>query len=206
MTVHKHHIIPRHMGGSDDPSNLIELSIEDHARAHEKLFNEHGRWQDMIAWKALSGLVTMSEASRLARIEGCKLGGRITYEKHGLPHERMTEESAKRYIEGRKLGALMQPKAAKSQGGKTTALLAHGIHAPENAGKGGKSQFNMKQGIFAPENLGMGGRIGGKIGGKVAIPHLLSLRHLCHECGKVTTPKWMNHHKAKTGHIITVQI
>jgi hypothetical protein len=202
MTVHKHHIIPRHMGGSDDPSNLIELSIEDHARAHEKMFNEHGRWQDMIAWKALSGLVTMSEASKLARVEGCKLGGRITYEKHGLPHERMSEEGAKRHAAGRRLGALAQPKEAKARGGKNNTMETR-----IKAGKaGGKMAVEMGLGIFAPENRGMGGRIGGKIGGKVAIPHLLSLRHLCHECGKVTTPKWMNHHKAKTGHIITVQI
>ena len=33
---HKHHIIPRHMGGTDDPSNLIELTIEEHAEAHRR--------------------------------------------------------------------------------------------------------------------------------------------------------------------------
>ena len=28
MTIkHKHHIIPRHMGGTDDPINLVELTI-----------------------------------------------------------------------------------------------------------------------------------------------------------------------------------
>ena len=26
---HKHHIIPKHAGGTDDPDNLIELSIID---------------------------------------------------------------------------------------------------------------------------------------------------------------------------------
>ena len=25
---HKHHIVPKHMGGSDNPENLIELTIE----------------------------------------------------------------------------------------------------------------------------------------------------------------------------------
>jgi hypothetical protein len=49
------------MGGSDDPSNLVELTIEEHAEAHRKLYEEHGRWQDEIAWKALSGSVGQDE-------------------------------------------------------------------------------------------------------------------------------------------------
>jgi hypothetical protein len=31
---HKHHIIPKHMGGTDDSDNLVELTIEEHAEAH----------------------------------------------------------------------------------------------------------------------------------------------------------------------------
>ena len=59
---HKHHIIPKHMGGSDDPSNLIDLTVEEHAEAHRKLFEEHGRWQDEVAWKCLSGMIGQEEA------------------------------------------------------------------------------------------------------------------------------------------------
>jgi hypothetical protein len=54
---HKHHIIPRHVGGSDDPSNIIELTIQEHAEAHRKLYEEHGRWQDKLAWQALTGMI-----------------------------------------------------------------------------------------------------------------------------------------------------
>jgi len=60
---HKHHIIPRHMGGSDDPSNLIELTIEKHAAAHKKLWEEHGRWQDELAYKGLCKLLSQDEIS-----------------------------------------------------------------------------------------------------------------------------------------------
>jgi hypothetical protein len=31
---HKHHIVPRYLGGSNDPENLIKLSYEDHFQAH----------------------------------------------------------------------------------------------------------------------------------------------------------------------------
>ena len=43
MTIyHVHHIIPKHMGGTDDPSNLTQLTIEEHAEAHRILYEEHG--------------------------------------------------------------------------------------------------------------------------------------------------------------------
>jgi hypothetical protein len=62
MTIyHKHHIVPKHMGGTDDPSNLIELSIEEHAEAHRKLFEQYGHWQDELAWKGLLGIIPNAE-------------------------------------------------------------------------------------------------------------------------------------------------
>jgi hypothetical protein len=66
MGKHKHHIIPKHAGGTDDPENLIELTVEEHAEAHRKLYEEDGRWQDLVAWKALSGQITTDEARREA--------------------------------------------------------------------------------------------------------------------------------------------
>ena len=45
------------MGGTDDPSNLVELTIEEHAEAHRKLFEEPGRWQDELAWKGLAKII-----------------------------------------------------------------------------------------------------------------------------------------------------
>jgi hypothetical protein len=50
------------MGGSDDPSNLVELTIEEHAQAHLDLYNEHGWHQDLVAYRMLLGQVTKAEA------------------------------------------------------------------------------------------------------------------------------------------------
>jgi hypothetical protein len=68
---HKHHIVPKYMGGSDDPSNLIELTIEEHAQAHLELYNKFGNKQDLIAYRALSGQMTQAEAL----LEKNRLGG-----------------------------------------------------------------------------------------------------------------------------------
>lgn len=70
---HKHHIIPRHMGGTDDPSNLVELTVEEHAEAHRKLFEQYGHWQDELAWKGLSGSIGKEEII-LTKIVKANLG------------------------------------------------------------------------------------------------------------------------------------
>ena len=62
--THIHHIIPKHMGGTDDSSNLFECSVEQHAELHFALYLEHGHWQDWIASQALSGQITSDEIRR----------------------------------------------------------------------------------------------------------------------------------------------
>lgn len=63
---HIHHIVPRHMGGTDESSNLIKLTVKDHAEAHRKLWEEYGNEYDLIAWKCLSGQIDSMEATVLA--------------------------------------------------------------------------------------------------------------------------------------------
>ena len=72
---HIHHIIPKHMGGTDDPSNLIELSVEEHAAAHWKLYEEHGNELDKIAYEALSGMIGQEEVIKKVLSESGKRGG-----------------------------------------------------------------------------------------------------------------------------------
>jgi len=44
----------------------MEVSVEEHAELHLALYLEHGRWQDWVAFHALSGQMTMGEAKREA--------------------------------------------------------------------------------------------------------------------------------------------
>jgi hypothetical protein len=57
------------MGGNDDPTNIIELTVEEHAEEHRKLYEQHGKWQDFIAWKGLEGRIGKEEIERLIHIQ-----------------------------------------------------------------------------------------------------------------------------------------
>ena len=60
------------MGGTDDPSNIVELTIEEHAEAHRLLYEEHGRWQDRVAWLGLSGQIGKEEIIQMKCSEAGK--------------------------------------------------------------------------------------------------------------------------------------
>jgi hypothetical protein len=68
---HRHHIKPKHAGGTDAAENLVELSIDEHAQAHKLLWEEHGDKLDYVAWLALSGQIGREEARLAAMREVC---------------------------------------------------------------------------------------------------------------------------------------
>lgn len=71
-----HHIVPKHMGGSDDPSNLVKLTVEEHAQAHLELYEQHGDERDLLAYRMLLGQITRADAikkiQKLPKSEGWK--------------------------------------------------------------------------------------------------------------------------------------
>jgi len=71
------------MGGTNDPSNLIEITIEQHAEAHKALYEQHGKEEDRIAWLALSGQISKKEALILSRRLGRKITNAKLKEKYG---------------------------------------------------------------------------------------------------------------------------
>ena len=88
---HKHHIIPKHQRGVcplldliiNDKSNLIALTVPEHAEAHKKLYEEFGNEYDRLAWQGLLGIIGKEEIVRLSQIEnGKKSRGRKFTEEH----------------------------------------------------------------------------------------------------------------------------
>jgi hypothetical protein len=67
---HKHHIIPKHASGTDDASNLIELTVEEHAEAHRLLYEQYGRIQDKVAYMGLMKLAPAAELIHILQTEG----------------------------------------------------------------------------------------------------------------------------------------
>lgn len=68
------------MGGTNDKSNIIELTPAEHAAAHQKLYEEHGCWQDYVAWQGLLKLDKNFDAAKEAMIQGGKKGSYIANE------------------------------------------------------------------------------------------------------------------------------
>jgi hypothetical protein len=64
-----HHIIPIYEGGTDELSNLIALSREDHRKIHYERYLKKGDIRDLMASKIG---ITDSEIQN----ERCKLGGK----------------------------------------------------------------------------------------------------------------------------------
>ena len=66
IQFHKHRIVPGHMGGTYESRNVIRVNVAMHAFLHKCLWEEHGRWQDRIAWQVLAGMIPKEEARRRA--------------------------------------------------------------------------------------------------------------------------------------------
>jgi len=93
MILHKHHIIPKHMGGSDDPSNILKCNAAMHAFLHHQLWLEYGKKEDYLAWLGLLGHISKDELLKeIYKENGRRCGkankGRQGWNK-GVP---MTEE------------------------------------------------------------------------------------------------------------------
>ena len=91
---HWHHIIPKHVGGTDNESNLVHLTIEEHAEAHRILFEKYGRWQDRVAWLSLAGI--MKDEERIYEIVSNSNKGNPSGWK---PTEEQRKENSKRLKE-----------------------------------------------------------------------------------------------------------
>lgn len=75
--LYRHHIIPKHAGGSDDPLNIKLVTLEEHAEEHRLLWEKYGMQEDFIAWRCLSGQISKEELINEIRSMNGKRQGKI---------------------------------------------------------------------------------------------------------------------------------
>ena len=102
---HFHHIIPVHMGGTNNPSNLIKVNTAMHAFLHKCLWEEYDNHYDYIAWKCLSSQITNEEANIMAT-KHANRGNTYRKGRPGTPSTRKgvprSEEDKRKISEGTK--------------------------------------------------------------------------------------------------------
>jgi hypothetical protein len=78
--IHKHHIIPKHRGGTNEKTNIIKVSLTKHIMFHYCEWNLHKKRADYVAWKRLSGNLKDIELVQQKLIIGGEKGGKKTKE------------------------------------------------------------------------------------------------------------------------------
>jgi hypothetical protein len=92
------------MGGSNSPDNLIELSIEEHANEHKKLWELYGHKEDYFAWQGLSGLISKKElVSELLKISGKKGADATNMKRWGKTNKTHKHTGYSVDVDGRKI-------------------------------------------------------------------------------------------------------
>ena len=110
------------MGGTDEPSNLMEVSVEEHAELHFALYLNHGHWQDYIAALGLVGIIGHEDVRRKVISEANK--GKVPWNKgkktgpcpavaEANRKRKWSEESKAKLIGGKKNKGRKRPDLSK---------------------------------------------------------------------------------------------
>ncbi len=132
------------MGGTDEPTNLVELTIEEHAEAHRVLYEKYGNEKDRIAWQGLLGLIPKSDIMRDLHKLGRELGNISLKEKYGvsnpgqLPHCRVATSERNRRLH--KEGIISAPDWTGKKHREDTKRLIGAKNSVKQSGSG-NSQF-----------------------------------------------------------------
>lgn len=145
VIYHIHHIIPRHMGGTDAPENLIKVSVDEHAELHRQLWEELGHWQDRIAWQCLSGQINLTEAKNAAIINGGQYSkGKKNIHKNGVVKKIELSEIDDYLDQGWQLGRNLNYKHTEDTKRKISEKNLNKTYSPETLEKMRKVKLGKK--------------------------------------------------------------
>jgi hypothetical protein len=176
MKIHyqTHHLVPKHAGGTDDPSNLVKVNKAMHAFMHRLRYLETGDYYDCCAANLLSGNWTAEQA----RQEACKHGQQLS-EKFLPAVTKTIQEYNSRPFEERSANAktanAKQSQEGKAKGGRI----------------GGKMPF-WNNGLNNTRSHTCPGE--GYVPGKLPVGPINQPRVQCPHCELVTTPGGLHRH------------
>jgi hypothetical protein len=124
------------MGGSDNPSNLKKVTVEQHAEEHRLLWEEYNKQEDYIAWKALSGQISSAEA-RIMAVKSSNTGRKQTKEHLEKRMEAIAKHRAKHGHStlGKKLGPASEERKLKISKANKNNQYALGTKRTEESKK-----------------------------------------------------------------------
>jgi hypothetical protein len=121
------------MGGTDDQENLVFLTPEEHAKAHQELYEKYGKMEDYLAWKGLAGFMGREEIiTELMRENGKRVGNNSYSKKIGI-HDPNYTNSSKYKEMCSKNGKILGKKMAESGHCKRVAPLGGGKNLGKNS-------------------------------------------------------------------------
>jgi hypothetical protein len=131
--LEKHHIVPRCLGGSDDPSNIVELTFEEHVEAHHILHLRYPHHKGLkAAFLLMSGQTEEGRKALLAYAHE-----QSSKKQKGRPQ---TPEHVKNKADSKRGNHYPKHKAASTGSkngmyGKQTSLLQKAVASQTFAGK-----------------------------------------------------------------------
>lgn len=129
--LYKHHIVPKHMDGSNDSSNIKLVTLEQHAEEHRILWEKYGKKEDFLAWKCISGQIPVQEVwLELNKLNGAKQGRKNVESGHILKIRKLVDltkagKNSSKVCREKKVNSFFDPKILKEvrkKGGHTQGL------------------------------------------------------------------------------------
>jgi len=121
---HNHHLNPKHLGGTDHPSNIVKgISITRHAMFHYANWQLWGSDGDRIAYKALAGAIGKEEIVEMVLSLAGKKGGQSAKESGQLREAALKQPRHVRQAIGRKLSVWNDSNRGENKRNSRPAVL-----------------------------------------------------------------------------------
>jgi len=124
INYHTHHIVPKHAGGTDDPSNLVKVNKAMHAFMHRLRYQETGDYYDCCAANLLSGNWTAEQA----RVEALKHGQQLSEKFLPAAIKNIQDYNSRPFEErsaNAKAASAKQSKEDKAKGGRLAGKMPY---------------------------------------------------------------------------------